>query len=69
MGNDEKPKFPLHAVIDEDTTWILENKDEVACNLEWCDTRVEDEIEIYDSLGRRVILVIKALGIQLLELE
>jgi hypothetical protein len=66
-----KPKFPLTVFFLEDKEeWVLDNEEELACNLEWFDSADEDENAIVtDSLGRNVRLKIMGLKVIICRLE
>lgn len=65
-----KPKLPFHVIFEDGNRWILNNDDEIACNLEWFDSNDEDDTtKVIDDLGRPVRLKIEALKIIYCELE
>ena len=65
-----KPKYPIKVFFKEDETeWILDNESELACNLEWFDSRDPAENSLVtDSDGNEVLLVVEKLEVILCEL-
>ena len=64
LRNQAEPVFPLTVRFADGTTTVLEDIEDVETELEWFDT--EDnagDVEVRDSLGRRVSLRVEALRI------
>ena len=68
MENDE-PVFPLKALYDDGDSYVFDEISEVACTLEFCDTRDKDACNVYGNLGRPVTVVVKWLEIKTFEIE
>ena len=60
------PKFPLTVTFHEEARdCVFETELELACNLEWFDSREKDEnATVIDSLGREVTLVVEKLEVK-----
>ena len=64
-----KPEFPLTAKFDDGDTYEFDDISEVACTLEFCETRDENDCTISDNRGRPVIVVVEWLELKFFELE
>lgn len=71
MKPNKKPEFPITVLFHEDgEKWVLENEDQIACNLEWFDSAdPEENSTVKDNRGRLIRLVVKKLEIQICELQ
>ncbi len=65
-----KPKFPIKIFFKEDEEeWILNDYEEITCNLEWFDSNDSEENAIVtDDNGKLVNLIVKKLEIVKCEL-
>ena len=57
----EKPQYPITVLFKEDgDKWVLDNEQELGCNLEWFDSKdPEQNTEVTDALGRNVEVVVE----------
>ncbi len=67
----KSPEFPLKIYFKEDSEeWILNDSEEVVCNLEWFNSDDPSEKAVVtDNLGRKVRLKVEKLELLLCELE
>ena len=61
-----EPVFPIKVLFKEDgREWILDSHHELACNLEWFDSRdPEENAVVTDKNGKPVVLVIEKLKVK-----
>lgn len=66
-----QPEFPLTVrFFEDDTTMVLNSREEVECNLEWFDSDdSEQHAEVRDAHNRSVRLVVRDLSLITLELQ
>lgn len=65
-----RPTFPITVLHEDGERWELATPDELAATVEWFDSDTSDgSMTIVDAHGRPVRLKVKALEIQLLEVD
>ncbi len=66
-----EPKFPIKVHFHEtNEEWLLDDMDDIACNLEWFDSDEPDEnATVTDLLGRPVRLKVEQLAVLTCELK
>ena len=65
------PEFPITVLFHEDgDKWVLDNEDQLVCNLEWFDSSdPEESATVTDNKGRTVHLLIVQFEIKAFELK
>ena len=69
MKIDPSVKFPLIATFDDGSTEQYDDITNLELNLEFFDSDREDYIQIFDSLGRPVYLILDSLQVKVLKLK
>jgi hypothetical protein len=61
----DKPEFPITiSFLEDSSAWILNSEDELANNLEWFDSRDDEEhASVIDARGRLVRLKVEKLEV------
>ena len=70
MSESDLPCFPISVFFHEDgDKWVLNDHTELASNLEWFDSRDENEnTTVTDSRGRKVVIVVEKLELKICKL-
>lgn len=68
-GGDMTPQYPITVTLEDGTVWRFENEDELACSLEWCNTRDEEGVSAVDAMDRKTTVVVEAFKVVVLEVE
>lgn len=61
----DKPEFPVTVnFLEDNSIWVLNTENELACNLEWFDSRDDEEhVSVIDAKGRLVRLKVEKLEV------
>lgn len=66
----DRPQFPLTLIYSDGEECVVDSKIDLERDIEWLDTEDEEEpVEVKDALGRSVVVKMRFLQIEKLELE